>query len=99
MGDRTYGGAAMAKPVLLAQLPLDVGLIVQQDALGAQVPVRTEIGSGHFLLPSWSGDFDSQPSAPLGLESPNQSWGVWTSRLRNEGIGQAEIDCVGMRIE
>lgn len=85
-------------PTLLAQLPLDVSLIVQQDVLGARVPATTEHGTGHLLLPTWRGEFTSQPTAPPGLEKPELHWGSWTS-YSSTGVGQAAIDVVGMQIE
>jgi hypothetical protein len=91
--------APREKPTLLAQLPLDVSLIVQQDVLGARLPVTTEHGTGHLLLPTWRGEFASLPKAPPGLENPECHWGSWTSYSKNTGVGQAAIDVIGMQIE
>ena len=83
--------------------PLDVGVIVDADALGMVEPLQIRSLHGSVALPRFS---EGSVVAPYGFErseifpdGPFSSWGGWTKGFQERGTGQVKIESLGFELQ
>lgn len=81
---------------LFAQIPLDVGFIVDSSVLGVALPVNVDGLEGRVLFPLKGPDGSRPLVAPDGLGRVDTFWGDWTSQTK--AGGQVAIERLGFRL-
>jgi hypothetical protein len=76
---------------VMAQMPLDVELIVDADVLGRGWSVRVADAEGRMVMPVCDADVGSPIRAPKGFAGVRAKWGSWTSYSSVDGTGQAAV--------